>query len=84
MVLQLATAEGADGDDSYPLSMTRAATSSVDTQSGQRMLDRGKTARVAMGSGRCWEVRGCADSSTCARGQQDSPSIAAVLLVDVS
>jgi len=79
---QVATAEGTGGDASYPLSITRAATSSVDAKSGQRALDGGKTARVAMGTRRCWELRGAPTARSSTR-ERDSPSIAAVLLVDV-
>jgi hypothetical protein len=73
-----ATAEGADGDDSYPLSMTRAATSSVDAKSGQRVLNGGETTRVAMGtSRRCWELRG-ARAAHCRTIERDLPSILAM------
>ena len=82
VIPQAATAEGADGDDSYPLSITRAATSSVDAKSGQRVPDGGKTARVAMGTRRCWELRGAPTAHSSTR-ERDSPSIVTVLLVDV-
>lgn len=82
VIPQVATAEGADSNDSYPLSMTRAATSSVDAKSGQQKLVGGETARVAMGTRRYWELRG-APTARCGTSDRDSPSIAAVLLVDV-
>jgi len=82
VIPQAATAEGAESNDSYPLSMTRAATSSVDAKSGQRKLVGGETARVAMRTRRCWELRG-APTARCGTRDGDSPSIVTVLLVDV-
>lgn len=83
VISQAATAEDADGAISYPLSMTRAATSSVKAKSGQRMLDGGEMERVAMETRRCWVGEGRASNSL-KHKRGDSPSIAAVLVVDVS
>lgn len=73
VISQAATAEDADGDDSYPLSMTRAATSSVDAKSGQRVVNGGEMGTVAMETRRCWVGEGCAGSTLKDQGETHLP-----------